>query len=94
MRLSPDDRLRPRERVLCKEVDGEAVLLDLETETYFGLNETGARLWVLLTGAPTIGRALETMLEEYDVPREALERDVDDLVERLVTAGLARVGNA
>lgn len=86
--------MRPGAHVLCKEIDGEAVLLDLDTETYFGLNETAARLWALLTTAPTVGRAIETMLEEYEVPRETLEHDVDILVERLVAAGLARVGSA
>lgn len=91
MKTPLDGRLRPEPRVLCKEIDGEAVLLDLETEGYFGLNETAARFWSLATAAGTIGDALETMLGEYDVPREVLERDLDAIVARWIELGLARV---
>ena len=38
--LSPD--------VLFQEVSGEMVLLDLNSEQYFGLDEIGARIWSLL----------------------------------------------
>ncbi len=91
MKTPPDGRLRAESHVLWKEIDGEAVLLDLETESYFGLNETAARFWSLATASDTIGEALEKMLEEYDVPREALERDLDAIVARWVELGLARV---
>jgi hypothetical protein len=91
MKTPPGGRLHPAPRVLCKEIDGEAVLLDLETENYFGLNETAARFWSLATVSGTIGEAFETMLTEYDVPREVLERDLDAIVLRWVELGLARI---
>jgi hypothetical protein len=91
MKIPPEARLRAGRRVLCKEIDGEAVLLDLETENYFGLNETAARFWSLATASGTVGEALETLLGEYDVPREVLERDLDAIVLRWIELGLVRI---
>ena len=58
-----DGRAFAPTHVLCKDLGDEAILLDLETETYFGLNAAGSRLWSLLTTAPTIRDAFDAMLE-------------------------------
>jgi hypothetical protein len=88
-----DGRAFATPRVLCKELGDEAILLDLETETYFGLNAAGSRLWKLLTTAPTIRDAFDVMLLEYDVDPGELERDMGALIEDLVGRGLLRTGH-
>jgi len=94
MTVSLDARAFATPRVLCKDLGDEAILLDLETETYFGLNAAGTRLWNLLTTAPTIRDAAAVMLEEYDVSPADLERDMAALIDELVGLGLLRTGNA
>lgn len=94
MNRSLEDAAIPNPRVLCKELEGEAVLLDLDSETYFGLNETGARFWALLASGSSLGRVLETMGEEYDAPLEVLHRDLEQLLGELERLGLIRVGRA
>ena len=92
MTVSLDERAFATPRVLCKDLGDEAVLLDLETETYFGLNSIGCRFWKLVTTAPTIRDAIAVMLEEYDVAPDELERDMVALIEDLVGRGLLRTG--
>jgi coenzyme PQQ synthesis protein D (PqqD) len=94
MIVSLEGRAFATSRVLYKDLGDEAILLDLETETYFGLNAAGTRLWSLLTTAPTIRDAFESMLEEYDVSPAELERDMTALIEELVGRGLLRTGHA
>jgi hypothetical protein len=94
MTVSLDERAFATPRVLCKALGDEAVLLDLETETYFGLNAVGSRFWNLLTTAPTIRDALAAIQEEYDVAPDELERDMSALIEDLVSRGLLRMGHA
>lgn len=94
MKLSLDDRAFATPRLLCKDLGDEAILLDLETETYFGLNEAGNRLFKLLTSTGSIREALDAMLAEYDVAAEQLERDTCALIEDLVARGLLRIGSA
>ena len=37
--------------VMIRELDGEAVILNVNTEHYFGLDEVGTRIWMVLTAA-------------------------------------------
>jgi len=83
-----DKRVCAPEGVLVRELDGESVLLNLESETYFGLDEVGTRMWALLTAAPSIQAAYEALLVEYDVAPERLRQDLETLVAQLVDNGL------
>jgi hypothetical protein len=92
MTVSFDERAFATKSVLCKDLGDECILLDLETETYFGLNPVGSRFWKLVTTAPSIREALDAMLEEYDVAPEAIEQDMAALIDELVSRGLLRIG--
>ena len=87
-------RVRAAEGVLVKELDGEGVLLDLGSETYFGLNRTGFRMWCALTSSPSIEAALSQLAREYDVDAPVLERDAQSLLEALLRHGLVRLAHA
>lgn len=73
--------------VLHREVDGEMVLLNLETESYFGLDPIGADIVARVTELP-LDAALEALIATYAVEPEVLRRDVGDLVASLLDAGL------
>jgi hypothetical protein len=77
--------------VLVRFLDKESVLLNIETERYFGLDETGTRMWQLVTAAPKIDVAYQQLLEEYDVQPEMLRENLTDLLARLVENGLLQV---
>lgn len=83
-----DWTLRPSDEVLLQEIDGEAILLDLQSEHYFGLNVVGTRLWQLLARDPSLRAAYEILLSEFAVEPERLERDLLALVKDLADAGL------
>ena len=88
MKFHPEDRFKVSEEVLSQEVNGETVLLDLEGESYFGLNEVGTRIWQLLKADQSVGDMLDTLTSEYDVSREQLEDDVHGLLGKLMDAEL------
>ena len=73
------------------QVGGEAVLLNLVTERYFGLDDTGTRMWVALTTSDSVQAACELLLDEYNVDRDQLWHDLLDLVEKLRSRGLIEV---
>lgn len=76
---------------LFQEVGGEAVILDLATARYFGLDTVGARFWQLLQDSASLNRARDKLIEEFDVDAAQLEADLDSLVEQLMQAGLVSV---
>ena len=82
------ERLIVSSQVIAKEVGDEIVILDLEGGTYFGLDAVGARIWQLIEEGKDLNEICEVVLDEYDVSRENLERDVTGLINDLVTQGI------
>jgi hypothetical protein len=79
--------------VLVRDLDGESVVLSLETEQYFGLDEVGTRMWALLVGANSIQSAFDSLLAEYDVDPGRLRADVERLIGELSERGLLVVND-
>jgi hypothetical protein len=88
MDIENNKRFTVSKDVLFQEVSGETVLLDLASESYFGLDEVGTRIWTLLNEDKTAVEMVDVLLEEYEVERETLEGDVRDLLTALIEAGL------
>lgn len=84
-------RVTPSPEALVQPTGDEAVLLDMASERYFGLNPVGARLWALLGEDPLLANAHTRLLNEYDVPPAQLEQDLVRVVRQLAEAGLVRV---
>lgn len=79
--------------VLYRQVDGQMVLLDLDQEQYFGLDEIGAEMVQRLTEG-SVDEAIDALLSSYEVGEEQLREDLDALVASLLEAGLlAPVGD-
>lgn len=78
--ISPD--------VISQEVSGETVILDLGSEHYFGLDETGTRIWQLIEQTGDLQAVYTQMLAEYEVEAEQLLEDLGTLVEQIAELGL------
>jgi hypothetical protein len=77
--------------VLFRLVGDEAVLLNLTTELYLGLDLVGARMWTVLNDAPSIQAAYDALLQEYEVEPDRLRQDIDELLSQLLEQGLIEV---
>jgi hypothetical protein len=85
------DRVIVPTHVLVRHLDGETVLLNLETEKYFGLDVTGTRMWEIVIHSPSIEAAFEGLSEEFDVQPEMLRNHLAELLAQLVENGLLKV---
>jgi len=85
------DRVVVPSYVLIRHLDGESVLLNLETEKYFGLDGTGTRMWEIATRALSVEAAYEKLSEEFDVEPEVLRNHLAELLGQLVENGLLKV---
>ena len=79
------------ETVFAQEVDGEMVLLDMESENYFGLDEVGTAIWQAMQEYGSLQEVMDVLLEQYDVDAEVLENDLEEFVGKLVESGLVEV---
>jgi hypothetical protein len=89
--IPPTAKVVVPEGVLVRELQGESVVLNLQTEKYFGLDEVGTRMWAALASSDSIQQAFETLVGEYDVEPERLRSDLEKLIGDLVEHGLVVV---
>jgi hypothetical protein len=89
--LTPDMRVRREDKVLNTDMDDETVMMDIQQGRYFGLNETGTRIWALLAEPTAISDLCDQLVAEFDVPPEHCERVVADFLGKLLDRGLLRV---
>ena len=81
-------RLRPAEHVARVQKGGRSVLLDMDHERYFGMDEVGTRVWELLREGLAFEAIVVRLTEEYDAPRERIETDVEQFLGRLLESRL------
>ena len=67
---------------------GEAVMLNLENESYFGLNAVASRMIEVLASSETLDAAVEILSHEYEVDPQTLLADIGELVTELESRGL------
>lgn len=80
--------------VLLQQVGEESVLLNLEKESYFGLDPVGTRMWQALTKAATVEDAYQELLAGYEVDADRLRQDLAGLIEKLVENGLLETSSS
>ena len=86
--VRPAQRPLRASEVVTRELDGEAVLLNLSTEEYYSLNDVGSRVWDLTDGERTVTAIVDAIVAEYEVERSEVEADVLALLGELADEGL------
>ncbi len=84
-------QIKVSDDVVFRILGGEAVLLNLATGTYFGLNDVGTRMWQLMSEHGSSDKVIEVMLNEYRVEKKLLQSDLDKLVKDLLDYGLVNI---
>ena len=74
--------------VVVQVINGEALILKLHDEEVFSLNETGARIAQLIEQRRSLDELIDTLTDEYETASEQIAREVNDLVQALVSKGL------
>ena len=87
------DRVKLPDDVLISSLQEESVILNLDSERYFGLDDVGTRMLSVLTTSTSIEAAYNLLREEYEVDAEVLKQDLLTLVDQLAEQGLIEISN-
>lgn len=83
--LSLETRLRINEpEVTATVIDGEAMMINLNSGVYYSTDEAGARIWELAASGATLGDIANVITTEYAIPQSQANEDVLNLVNQLV----------
>lgn len=86
--FEPGSILRPARDLRFRRIDDEAVVVRQRAGEVLVMNETAARLLELADGRSSVADWVEVLAGEYDVDREALERDVLAFTADLAAEGM------
>ena len=89
--ISFSDRVRVPDDVLISNLQEESVILNLNSERYFGLDNVGTRMLSALSTSNSIEAAYEQLLAEYDVDAQVLRQDMTLMIENLLQQGLLKI---
>jgi hypothetical protein len=81
-------RLTKAENVLVEDLDGEAVLLNLDNGQYYGLDKIGYHLFQQLVALGSFDEAIISLQDVYEVDPAQLRRDMEALLEEMLANGL------
>ena len=88
MAISFSDRVRVPDDVLISNLQQESVILNLDSERYYGLDDVGTRFVSVLNSSDSIEAAYELLRDEYDVDANSLRHDLLELIEDLLKQGI------
>ena len=77
----------PRE-VLVAHLQGEAVLLHMDSKRYYRLNETAASVWKALEREQALPEIVASLCDEFEVAPDAAQRETERIVADLLERGL------
>ena len=85
-------RLRISDAAVVRDLDGESVILNVQSGIYFGLDRIGTRVWQLIDELGDLDSIVRVMEDEYDAGRDVLRADVEALVAALLEKQLVTQG--
>ena len=91
MTISFSDRVTVPDDVLISNLQDESVVLNLDSERYYGLDDVGTRFLSILTTSESIEAAYDRLREEYEVDPQVLRKDLLALAEKLIEQGLIEI---
>jgi hypothetical protein len=85
--------VNPR-KVVHQTIDGEAIIIQFDTGTYYSLTGAGAEIWTLLASGRPIDEIVSSLEQLYDAEPAELRTTIERLVEQLAQEDLIELGAA
>jgi len=90
--ISDDTTFQVRDDVVTEEIEDELVILDLEGDVYFSLNDVGRLIWEEAADGTAFGAIVDAVCEDYEVERERAAEDAKEFLVEAVEEGLMESG--
>ena len=88
--IDVSSRFVAAEEINVSVIDGEAAALNVQTGSYFGLNQVGTFIWERYAEGKSLGEVVEALCERFPVDAQTASRDVQAFTRKVVELGLLR----
>lgn len=74
--------------VISEVIDGEAIILNFDSGSYYSLNESGMAIWQGILQGRSCAQIERDLQQRYDAPPETVAADLAELVQRFLSEQL------
>ena len=74
--ISTNSIIQRNEGIVQAEIDGETVMMSIDSGEYYGLDPVASRIWAIIENPLSVQALKEKLLNEYDVSEEQCQSDV------------------
>jgi hypothetical protein len=86
--LSINSNIKIVGRLVLTEIEDEAILLNIDQNKYYGLDELGLQIWKWVEDGNGYDELKQLIINHYDVDESIAEVDLKDFLEQLKEKGL------
>ncbi|GIP43223.1 hypothetical protein J45TS6_16820 [Paenibacillus sp. J45TS6] len=79
------------EGYVVSDMNGDKVMMSIQSGKYYNLGKTGGRIWELLSEGNTIPNLVHTLTTEFAVSTDQCEKHVQTFMQHLYKEGLIKI---
>lgn len=87
--LARDAAVTRNPRLVAADMDGDIVMMSIDSGEYFGLGGVGRRVWELLASPISVAQLTQVICTEYDIDASTCEADLSRFLGELLASGVA-----
>lgn len=77
--------------IVAAGMDGETMMMRIESGKYYGLGSVGSRIWELISEPRPVAQIIDSLVAEYDVGPEQCRVDTLEFLNRLYEERLIKI---
>ena len=89
--MAPNTTVTQTKELVSSDLDGETVLMSIETGKYYNMDPIGSRIWALIEEPLSVSKLCDILLGEFKVDREQCEKEVLTFLNKLTEDNLIQV---
>jgi len=83
--------IRRNNEILASDMDGEIVMMQIETGKYYNLGRIGGIIWNMLAEPIEVEEVIEKLVDQYSVSKEQCELDTLPFLQQMQQQGLIQI---
>jgi hypothetical protein len=91
--LNLSSTVKVSDGIVHRDLQGELVLLSLNSGHYFGLDALGTRIWHLLGEGQSLEEVVQILVRDHDVTEAQCRQDLLNLIAEMRDKGLIEVSH-
>lgn len=72
------------QNIMASDMDGEMVMMNVETGKYYNIGKTGGVIWGMLKNPITVAELVSKLTDKFDVSKDQCEADIMPFMNKML----------